>query len=638
MIEFERYRNRPSPDTLSALLRACEGNVYTLCYQVLRHPDNARDISQQVLLKLVDALPRLSGGEHLKRWIHVVCFRDSLNLQKTLRTRRTCEQGKAAELAATGDPDGTALELHEHIASLREDLRSLVIDHYFERKTLPALAGERGCSTVAIWKKLERARQDLRESLSKAGFPAGLSCVNGFLESLGPLPAPSGLLSAAILAHAGAVASGSGVPPIATAGGVVMTGKGFSVAAVAGIALLCLAAGMSAGVLIGASHAPSAPALADSRPHRERPAADRSAAPAPAKLPAAPESSVAAAPDAAAVLRSQTLSDRLHRFREWLLAEKVKKGTERTDAFCRTLMKEWKELRPLVIQNPAAYAAFLRAVENEDVCEELFSILNPPRINPRGSVCTINDLDIPEPIREACLEILSSGSGAQRSACLKLMAVSRLGELDTPIIQKTLSLLSDPDPEIQKAAVAVFSHNAGMLADGDLDTLRRVLQTAADPGFRQGCLNIVDGMRGVEAESLVLEEAGKLIQQKTVTAELVRTLQDRADHAGADTLPRYASLLAGAIGAASDPELFRDVARAVLHLPLDQASPILDLGYAAAPTADLRDGVGRVIQKIRSGETRRAILENDLGSSKMVRITSDYELPFDFLDGIGPEK
>ncbi len=630
MIEFERYRSHPCPESLTGLLKACEGGIYNLCYQVLRHPENARDVSQQVLLKLLDALPRLSDGEHLKRWTHVVCFRDSLNLQKKLRTRMTYEREKAAEAAAARGADDPALEIHEHIASLREDLRALVIDHYFERKTLPALAGERGCSTVAIWKKLERAKQSLRDSMSRAGLSTGLSCLEGFLDSLQPVPAPDGLLSPAILAKAGTVAAASGVPPLTTAGGVVMTGKSFSIAAVVGIAVLCLVAGMSAGVFMGSSHAAPAAVLA------ERPRPDRSL-PDVAATPKAPEAAPAPEPPVPAAAGNESLPGRLQRFREWLLAEKKKNGAEKTEAYCRTLMNQWRELRPLVMQSPGVYSAFLRAVENEDVCEELFSILNPPRISPRGSMCNINELNLPEPIREACLELLGSGTKAQRSACLKLLAVGRLGEQDTTLVQKTLSLLADPDPGIRKDAAAVFGYNAGMLADGDLEVFRRLLQGATDPELRRGCVSIVNGMKGVEAESLVLEEAGKLIQQKQMSAELVRILQDRVDHAGPDLLARYAGLLAGALGASSDPELYREVARAVLHLPRDKAATILDCGYASAPT-ELRDGIGRVIQKLRAGETRMAILENDLGAPKNAYFTSDVDIPFDPFEGFEPEK
>jgi hypothetical protein len=412
-----------------------------------------------------------------------------------------------------------------------------------------------------------------------------------------------------------------------------MTGKGISIAAVAGIALLCLTAGMSAGVVIGSSHAAPAAALVE-RPHRERPAETAAAAPAAR----APEAAPAPERPASAAAASESLPGRLQRFREWLLAEKKKNGAEKTEAYCKALMKEWKELRPLVMQSPDSYAAFLRAVENEDCCAELFSILNPPRISPRGTVCNINDLNLPEPIREACLALLGSGTTAQRSACLKLLAVGRLGEQDAALVQKTLSLLADPDAGIRKDAAAVFAYNAGMLADGDLDVLRRILQTATDPELRRGCLNIVNGMKGAEAESLVIEEAGKLIQQKQLSAELVSTLQERADHAGTDTLPRYAALLTGALGATSDPELFREVARAVLHLPRDKATAILDRGYAAAPTAELRDGIGKALQKLRAGETRRAILENDLGASKTAWFTSDVDIPFDPFEGFEPEK
>src|SRR5207249_2863935 len=255
-----------------------QGTVYNLCFQVLRRPEDAKDVSQQVLLKLLDALPKLSDGGHLKRWIHLVCFRESLNFRKGLRIRMDYERAKAAEAATESVPPEDAVEIHEHIASLRDDLRTLVVDHFFERKSLPELAGERRCSTVAVWKKLERAKQSLRESMTKAGISAGALFLDGFLESLRPVAPPDGLITPAIPA-----------PPATT-------------------------------------------------------------------LPE-PGSAVPTFSDAAPGKPSEPLPGRLQRFREWLMAEKPKSG-DLTDAYCRKLMREWRELRPLVLQSPDVYAAF----------------------------------------------------------------------------------------------------------------------------------------------------------------------------------------------------------------------------------------------------------------------------------------
>jgi RNA polymerase sigma-70 factor (ECF subfamily) len=627
MTEFDRYRSRPSAETLEALLRAWQGTVYTLCVHVLRHPENARDVSQQVFLRLLDALPRISDGEHLKRWIHLVCFRESLNFQKKLKVRMDYERARAAEAAAANVPHEDALEIHEHIASLRDDLRALVVDYFFERKTLPALAVERGCSSVAVWKKLERAKEKLRESLSKAGFSAGASCLEGFLTSLRPVAPPDGLLGPAILAKAGRLAA-SGAPAAAALGGIAMTGKGISAAAVVAIALLCLSVGMSAGVVVGSSRARPAPSAPDSRDRRERPSAESAARPANA-LPE-PASPRPALPDGLpARAAAEDLPGRLEQFRQWLVAQKPRSG-DKTEEYCRTLMREWKELKPLVLQNPETYAAFLREKENEAICSELLSILNPPRISPRGSVCNIAELNLSSPVRDVLLDFLASGSKEQRRAALQILGVGRLAEADAPLVGPSLAMISDPDPDVRREALGVFHYNPGMLTDGDVEVFRRALQGSQNPDLTQGCLNVLESMKGAVAENLLVEEAGRLIRQKSITKEFAWTLERKVDKSGAENLPRYRTLLADAIATGPEAAVLQDLAQASLHLPLDQAMPLLEQGYSQAPTTELRDRIAKTIQKIRSGETRRAILERDLGRAISAPFAS-VDLPFELL-------
>src|SRR5690349_14001356 len=91
MDAFDAYRARPGRETLLALLEEQQDRVYNLCYQVLRHPENAEDAAQQVLMSLLDALPRLSDGAHLKQWLHRAAFHVSLDLKKVQKRRRERE-------------------------------------------------------------------------------------------------------------------------------------------------------------------------------------------------------------------------------------------------------------------------------------------------------------------------------------------------------------------------------------------------------------------------------------------------------------------------------------------------------------------------------------------------------------------
>jgi RNA polymerase sigma-70 factor (ECF subfamily) len=203
MDAFDAYRARPGEDTLVALLRAHEDTVYNLCYQVLRHPQNAQDAAQQVLIRLLDALPKLSDAAHLKHWLHRAAFHLSLDLKKVQKRRRERE-ARVATMDEPGISEELADEVQVHVSRLDDELRTLVVEHYFEQRPLAELAAERRLSTAAVWKKLGRAKEKLRDSLARSGYASALPALDPFLASLKPVAAPKGLLTNAILSKASA--------------------------------------------------------------------------------------------------------------------------------------------------------------------------------------------------------------------------------------------------------------------------------------------------------------------------------------------------------------------------------------------------------------------------------------------------
>lgn len=205
MDAFDAYRARPGEDTLVALLRSQQDTVYNLCYQVLRHPQNAQDSAQQVLIQLLDVLPKISDGTHLRQWLHRAAFHVSLDLKKVQKRRREREE-RVATMDESRMPDEVADEVQLHVSKLDDELRTLVVEHYFEQRPLAELAAERHVSPVAVWKKLDRAKEKLRDSLTRAGYASALPGLESFFASLKPVAAPKGLLTKSILTKAATAA------------------------------------------------------------------------------------------------------------------------------------------------------------------------------------------------------------------------------------------------------------------------------------------------------------------------------------------------------------------------------------------------------------------------------------------------
>ena len=226
---FLAFKRRPGPETLAALLRGCQDSVYNLCHQVLRHPEDAEDVSQEVLVEAARALPSIDAPRQFKVWIYKAALHRSLNL-KSARVRRIELARRIRVADSTPDLDDRT-DLWLAIGDLDDRDRCLLLEHYFDKLTLEEIGAREGVSGVAIWKRLESARGQLRRAL------AGVAVVP-LLEDFTPAVAPSGLVAKAV-----------------AAGGLIVGTKSVVSAGTLIAALLMIGAASTGGYLAGANRA-----------------------------------------------------------------------------------------------------------------------------------------------------------------------------------------------------------------------------------------------------------------------------------------------------------------------------------------------------------------------------------------------
>jgi RNA polymerase sigma factor (sigma-70 family) len=241
---FEAYRDGPSPDRLLALLKTQQDRVYNLCFQVLRHAQDAEDAAQKVLLKLVEGLGALPDAAALRRWLYRVCVTTALDV-RTERSRRRAREREVAlmnpiQSAPASDGEGDLLAA---IGSLEEDLGDLLVRHYFEKSTLKELAAEQRVSEVAVWKRIEKGKERLRKLLSTPSSAMSMAALELRLTSIVPAKAPAAWPAAALAAKAG-------VP--AAVGAMAVAAKAGSSAKIVAACIGLLAAGLGGAVYLGA--------------------------------------------------------------------------------------------------------------------------------------------------------------------------------------------------------------------------------------------------------------------------------------------------------------------------------------------------------------------------------------------------
>jgi len=172
---FLEYKKRPGKAALARLLERHQDAVYSVCHHVLRHPQDAEDACQEVLLEVA-------------------------------RQVNAIEEPEAAEA------------LHEGLAGLDDASRTLVVEHYFGQRPLRELAAERGCSEVAVWKRIQSARERLKKSLGSAVVSA--------LDGIATVHAPAGLAKQALLRGGLTMAASAGIKLAIVAPLVLLAGGG----------------------------------------------------------------------------------------------------------------------------------------------------------------------------------------------------------------------------------------------------------------------------------------------------------------------------------------------------------------------------------------------------------------------------
>src|SRR5258708_13861379 len=176
------YFRSPSPEALITLLNACTDPVYNICVQVLRNRQDAEDAAQTVLMKILDQVMATAEIRDFDRWLYRVALNTALKARLHRERRLSREFRRTPIPEGDGVPDDVRKAVYEAIAELDDDARCLVIQHFMEGRTLEELGRKRGCSAVAVWKRMDRAKGRLRERLEEVGPSVLLSAVHPSLE------------------------------------------------------------------------------------------------------------------------------------------------------------------------------------------------------------------------------------------------------------------------------------------------------------------------------------------------------------------------------------------------------------------------------------------------------------------------
>lgn len=146
--------------------------VYRLAYARTGTRQDAEDISQEVMLKLIAHAAEIESEAHLKAWLIRVTVNMCGNLFRSAWRRLTSPM---VERACPAREEAANDRLDEALGKLSGGLRAVVHLYYYEEMSVSEIAGALRIRPEAVKMRLSRARRILKQQLSRKGEDEGVS-------------------------------------------------------------------------------------------------------------------------------------------------------------------------------------------------------------------------------------------------------------------------------------------------------------------------------------------------------------------------------------------------------------------------------------------------------------------------------
>jgi RNA polymerase sigma-70 factor, ECF subfamily len=154
------------------LVSTYERVVYSVAYRMVGNTEDARDLTQNVFLKVYRKLGSFDPGHRFFSWIYRIAINESLNF---LRQRRP--QSEVDEAIASHDPGPDArahgAQMRDAIQSalqdLTEDYRQAILLRHFLNRSHEEMSELLGVPEKTVKSRLYSARQMLAKALKRRG-------------------------------------------------------------------------------------------------------------------------------------------------------------------------------------------------------------------------------------------------------------------------------------------------------------------------------------------------------------------------------------------------------------------------------------------------------------------------------------
>jgi RNA polymerase sigma-70 factor (ECF subfamily) len=165
--EFVARARQGDPSAFEEIVRRHQTRVYNLAYRMLRHREEAEDVTQEAFLKAFTALPALREPGALGAWLERITATLCLGRLRSPR-RREVTTGNPTPQEVDTETEELSRAVREAVAQLPAHYRLAIVCFYLEGRSYEEAARVAGVGVRTLKTRLYRARVQLRARLGEA--------------------------------------------------------------------------------------------------------------------------------------------------------------------------------------------------------------------------------------------------------------------------------------------------------------------------------------------------------------------------------------------------------------------------------------------------------------------------------------
>lgn len=215
---LDQYLKDKSHDAFGQIVRRYVDLVYATSLRRVRDRHLAEDVTQAVFIVLSQRASTISASTPLPAWLHRTACYASCNAIKMETRRNQHEQQAAAQKPAQSDDAWPEIEpmLDEALNRLSTIDRSAVLLRYYQDNSVEQTARALNLSLEATKKRLQRALQKLRGTLSRNGITLSSAALSTTLATNASTTGAAPLTLTTSTTAAAATAASASSPTITT--------------------------------------------------------------------------------------------------------------------------------------------------------------------------------------------------------------------------------------------------------------------------------------------------------------------------------------------------------------------------------------------------------------------------------------